>query len=183
MPWEKELCATFYVARPSVPAPAGRMLAPLELIGVTGVRVMSDPEATTGRWADMRVEVRDRALDVFRGVAVVFPEPVADPRRRGGGRPAFWGRIAEAFCSACTGLHPVAAFVTDVAERNVDALVAEREQWLVEANAVPLLHEGFALLHLSADWFADLEAFLDGLSYRRLAVPGGTVLVGVDTGD
>jgi hypothetical protein len=179
MPWDKELCATFYLAHPSLPGPRGRLLAQLEQVGVTDVSVeWSAVEQVSGRWAGVSVEVRDRALEIFRAVTLVFPDAA-----RGGGEaaPAFWREVTEAFRLACEGLRPAAAFVTDLAGPDVDQLVADREQWLVSANPVPLLHDGFALLHLSDTWFPDLDGFLRGLPYRRIALAGGPLLVGVES--
>lgn len=189
MPWDQELCATFYVAHPAVPGPEDRLLAQLHLIGVTDVHVERviaefsrglDPagEEVTGRWADLEVAVRDRALDLFRAVSLVFPASAAEPFSPAGGHFGFRGRGTEAFRSACERLTPVAAVVSDLAGPHSDAIVAEREQWLVHANPVPLLHEGFALLHLNRRWFRDLDRILEGLPYRRIPLPSGPLLVG-----
>ena len=181
MPWDKELCATFYLAHPPVPGPRGRLLAQLDQVGVTEVSVewsVIEHEQVSGRWAGVSVEIRDRALEIFRAVTLVFPDAAAD---RAGGRPAFWAEVTESFRVACEGLRPAAAFVTDLAGPDVDQLVADREQWLVDANPVPLLHDGFALLHLSDTWFPDLDSFLRGLPYRRIPLAGGPLLVGVES--
>lgn len=176
MPWDKELCATFYLAHPSVPDPRGRLLAQLDQVGVTDVSVeWSAVERVTGQWAGVGVEIRDRALEIFRAMTLVFPDEAARGRRD------FWREVTEAFGLACEGLRPAAAFVTDLAGPDVDQLVADREQWLVSANPVPLLHDGFALLHLSDAWFPNLDGFLRGLPYRRIALAGGPLLVGVES--
>lgn len=180
MPWDEELCATFYLAHPSVPGPRGRLLAQLEQVGVTDVAVeWAAVEQVSGRWAGVSVEIRDRALEIFRAVTLVFPDTVCGGG--GGAAPAFWREATEAFRVACEGLRPAAAFVTDLAGPDVDQLVADREQWLVSANPVPLLHDGFALLYLSDTWFPDLDGFLRGLPYRRIQLAGGPVLVGVES--
>ncbi len=179
MPWDKELCATFYLAHPLVPGPRDRLLGQLEQVGVTEVSVeWGSVEQVTGRWAGVGVEIRDRALEIFRSVTLVFPDDAAPAR--GEGRSAFWRDVTEAFRVACEGLRPAAAFVTDLAGPDVDQLVADREQWLVSANPVPLLHDGFALLHLSDTWFPDLDGFLRGLPYLRIPLAGGPLLVGVE---
>lgn len=179
MPWDNELCATFYVGHPAVPGPHGRLLTQLDLIGMTDVHVQCATDIAhgppphdaevSGRWSDMDVEVRDRALDLFRAVTLVFPAP------------AFWPGVTRAFGLACERLRPAAAFVTDLAAPDVEQIVADREEWLVQANPVPLLHDGFALLHLSAAWFPGLEGFLRGLPYRRIPLAGGPLLIGVET--
>ena len=175
MPWEKELCATFYLAHPALPGPRERLLAQLEQAGVTDVAVeWSLDEQVTGRWAGLGVEVRDRALEIFRAVTLVFPDEAARGRR------SFWREVTEAFRTSCEGLRPAAAVVTDLAGPDVDQLVADREQWLVFANPVPLLHDGFALLHLSETWFPDLDGYLRGLPYRRTPLTGGPLLIGVE---
>lgn len=183
MPWDSELCATFYVGHPSVPGPGARLLEQLELIGVTRVQVAREvSEQVTGRWCGMDVEVRDRALDVFRAVTLVFPEPAVRAAGWPGGCSTFWPAVTAAFSVGCERLRPAVAFVTDLAGPDVDQIVADREQWLVRANPVPLLHDGFALLHLNHTWFPDLAGVLRGLSYRRVRLAGGPLLIGVETG-
>lgn len=182
MPWNNELCATFYIGHPAVPGPNGRLLTQLELLGVSRVEVTrADTERVTGRWCGMDVEVRDRALDLFRAVTLVFPEPAVRAREWPGGGSTFWPAVTAAFSVGCERVRPAAAFVTDLAGPDVDQMVTDREQWLVRANPMPMLHDGFALLHLSHAWFPDLDSVLRGLSYHRVRLAGGPLLIGVES--
>lgn len=183
MPWDNELCATFYISHPSVPGPQARLLGQLDLMGVSRVRVERGvTEQITGRWCGMAVEVRDRALDLVRAVTLVFPGPAVRVVDWPGGGSTFWPAVTAAFSVACERVQPAVAFVTDLAGPDVDQIVADREQWLVRANPVPLLHDGFALLHLNYAWFPDLDGVLRGLSYRRVRLAGGPLLIGVESG-